>query len=256
MGYGNKSHTTTVANAPASAALAQAITSARKGRTAALREQVSGRLDRRRISRVGFGDTRVFTRRGAPAPDRIRVTILVDASSSMMSSWGRPRTAEPDYRSHAAIAAQTCRDLAGATESLPWVEADVVAFTTGGPGVVLFPLWKTGEPTSDIDAYGEVKMGGTEEGYALAYAFDEMVERLTGREQGLVIIISDGAPTEPAHVKSVIKTMAARNVPTVSVALVDNAIQPQMYGRDNVVVHSGTSRALARGMAKVIGRVL
>jgi hypothetical protein len=256
----------TIARPTAHAALAQAITNSRKGRSAPLREQQSGKLDRRRLARVGVGDTRVFIRRGAPAPDKVRVTILVDASGSMNASNARrvynaelgryEWPADVDHRSLAQIAAQTCRDLAGATDLLPWVTADVVAFTTGGPGVILFPLWQTGEPTSDIDAYGKVPMAGTEEGYAIAFAQDELQEHLKGREQGLIIIISDGAPGEPKHVRSVVDSCAKNSIPVVSVALVDNAIQRAMYGRDNVVVFDSNVRKLARDMARVIGRVL
>ena len=153
----------------AAAALANAMHTSRKGKCAPLREQRSGRLDRGRLARVGVGDTRVFIKKGAPQPDKVRVTILVDASSSM--------TSPIDYRSYdrkaaATVAAQTSRDLADATEMLPWVTADVVAFTTSG-NVDLYPLWKSGDPTSDIDSYYNISMGGTEEGWSSWYGLRE-----------------------------------------------------------------------------------
>jgi len=236
----------------AAAALAGAMHTARKGKTAPLREQRQGRLDRRRLARVGVGYVRVFIRKGAPAPDKVRVTILVDASSSMQGPI--------DYKaaervSAARVAAQTCRDLADATDMLPWVTADVVAFTSHGD-VDLYPLWKTGDPTSDIDSYYHIPMSGTEEGYALAFALDELRERLQGREQGLIIMVSDGGPAEPKHVAAVVQMCRDNHVPVVSVALNRSARQVEMYGRDNVVMYHDNVRVLAKDMARVIGRVI
>jgi len=241
-------------NAQAEAALSQAITISRHGRSAPLRQQRSGRLDRRSLAKVGVADPRVFIRKSAPGPDRIRVTILLDASGSMsMRDWSpggdRSRTLQE-------LAAQTGRNLAGATERLPWVTADLMAFTNGSPGVLVFPIWASGDPLGDVDSYFRVPRGGTEEGYAIAYALDEIIEKRQPREQGLIIIVSDGAPSEPRHVKSVVETARAHGVPVVSVALVPSAHQPTMYGRENVVDYSKSSRKLARDMARVIGRVL
>ena len=183
----------------------------------------------------------------------MRVSILIDASGSMQGATVRPGPPDANGRrtyvwvpSNASTCAQTARDLAMATDLLPWVKADVSAFTTGNGNVVVFPLWKIGDDTANIDAYGLIPMNGTEEGYAIAFAKDEMQERIAGREQGLIIIISDGAPSEPAHVKWVVEECRNVNIPVVSVALVDNAAQPAMYGRENVVKYDGNARVLAR----------
>ena len=191
---------TTTQNIPAAQALAGAMTSARRGKGMPTRDQRTGKLDRRRLARVGTGDLRIFSRRLDPAPQRIRATILIDASASM--SGGDDRSA-----------AQVCRNLADATELLPWVTADVMGFTTGGDGVVVFPVWQTGEPTKLIDDYSKIPMSGTEEGYAIAFALDEMKERITPNEQGLIIIISDGGPSEPDHVKAVRANVLGRAGP-------------------------------------------
>jgi uncharacterized protein with von Willebrand factor type A (vWA) domain len=226
------------------------MTVARKGKGAPLREQRAGRVDRRSLAKVACGDIRVFTRNTAPAPNKVRVTILVDASGSMDS---------PDWDTGGeyltTIAAQTCRDLGGATEMLDWVTADVVAFTSH-VDCDLYPLWKSGESLANIDHYFNISMSGTEEGYAIAFALDEMLERIQSREQGLIIIISDGAPSEPKHVKSVVAMAAQHHIPVVSVALTKSAVQDEMYGIDNVVKYNANTRVLARDMARVIGRVI
>jgi Mg-chelatase subunit ChlD len=242
----------------AQAALAGALTLARKGKQAPLKDQREGRIDPRRITRAAVADNRIFVRKGAPAPDKIRVTILVDASGSMDSAI-RTKNAQGGWdwgATYAATCCQIARDLAGASDLLPWVTADISAFTTGHGDVVIFPMWKTGQKPEEIDAYGLIPMGGTEEGYAIAFAQDEMLEHLKGREQGLIIIISDGAPSEPAHVKSVVAQAKKNKIPVVSVALVASAHQPLMYGKDNVIDFDGNVKRLARRMAQVIGRVI
>jgi hypothetical protein len=158
------------------------------------------------------------------------------------------------YVSHAC--AQIARDLAGAMEMLPWVKGDITGFTTGGGEVRVYPVWKSGQPTSNVEAYNSIPKSGTEEGYALAFARDEMLERLVGREQGLIIIISDGAPSEPGHVKAVVEQCRKDRIPVVSVSLVASAHQPLMYGKENVVDFDGNVRRLARDMARVMGRVI
>ena len=249
----NTSKVTTTNNRMAHQALAQAITNSRTGGNAPQRFQRHGRLDRRSLARVGVADSRVFIRKSAPAPDKVRVTILLDASASMKAPANGRYLYE--FTSRAQLAAQVGRDLAGATELLPWVTADVVAFTTY-QDVVLYPLWESGEDTATMDSYSNVRMAGTEEGYAIAYAYDELQERLQSREQGLIIIVSDGSPGERVHVKSVVDTCRKNGVPVVSVAITESAAQPVMYGKENVVKYDKNSLKLARDMAKVIGRVL
>lgn len=244
-------------NVKAEQALSAAIVTGRRSPGAPLREQQSGRIDRRRLSRVALADNRVFTAKRGQRPSKVRVTILVDASSSMRGLPSYTPEAMEVGLSTINIAAQTCRDLAGATDQLDWVTANAVAFTTGGAGVLMGPLWKTGEDHEQIEKrLNVIRMGGTEEGYALAMAADDLKEALQPGEQALVIILSDGGPSEPAHVKWVVERMAEDNIPVVSVALTQSAEQPLMYGKDNVVTYNNNPRALAKAMARVIGRVL
>ena len=254
----------TKADNVAAKALADAITTSRQGQGAAQTGMYAGTLDRRRLARVATGNLAVFQRPIAPRPNKVRVTILVDASVSMHHRLKRPGDYagfETGPRRYEA-AAQVARDLAEATDLLDWVTADMLAFTTGwsnaqqNDAVLCFPIWETGEQATEVDSLGNVPMGYTEEGYAIAMAWDEMRERLQGDEQGLVIIISDGAPGEGDHVRSVVADMERDGIPVVSVALVPSAAQPLMYGADNVVDFNGSTIALGYDMAKVIGGVL
>jgi hypothetical protein len=252
-------------DANAAAALSAAINSARRtGRGEPVVAQRSGVLDRQRLSRVATGDRRVFTRPLAPGPQRVRVTILVDASSSMCDPIDSPvenpigwANSPRRYR----VALQLMRDLADATTRLPWVRASMLGFTTAqtytsGDACTIYPLWETGQPSTDVNAYASIPMNGTEEGYALAIAGDLLKESLRKDEQPLIIIISDGSPSERRHVTSVVQTLKAQGIPVCSVALTKSAAQQVMYGTDNVVQWTGSSRALARGIAAFIGRVL
>lgn len=252
----------------AAKALADAITTSRQGIGAPEQGMYAGRLDTRRLARLAVKQTNVFTRPVGARPNRVRVTILIDASISMKKPTRITKdafgfeTVDRNSPTRYQVAAQVARDLANATDLLDWVTCDMLAFTTGvsearGSGAaVVFPIWETGEATTEVDTLGEVPMMYTEEGYALAMAHDEMRERLQGDEQGLVIIISDGAPGEGQHVTSVVREMADDNIPVVSIAVVKSAHQPMMYGADNVVDYNGSTVAMGYDMAKVIGGVL
>ena len=257
-------HVQTKGDPVAAKALADAIVTSRQGVGAPQTGRYTGRLDRNRLARFATGQTNIFTKPAAPRPNNVRVIILVDASSSMrigvkdpsaidMGGWG--------FSSRYTVAAQVARDLADATDLLPWVNASMFAYTTGyaphhGDAVTVFPIWETGEPTTEVDTLGNVPMGLTEEGYALAVARDLMNDARQADEQPLVIIVSDGAPGERGHVKTVVEDMAHDGIPVVSVAIVASAAQPLMYGAENVVEFNGSSIALGYDMARVIGGVL
>lgn len=244
----------------AAKALADAIVTSRQGIGAPQTGRYSGTLDRRRLARFAVGQTNIFQKPQAPRPNKVRVIILVDASTSMRIGV-RSGTYDWSDTSRYQTAAQVARDLADATDLLPWVTASMYAYTTGyarhsGEAVTVFPIWETGEPTTEVDSLGYVPMGLTEEGYALAVARDLMNDARQADEQPLVIIVSDGAPGEGTHVKSVVDDMAHDGIPVVSVAIVKSAAQPMMYGADNVVQFNGSSIALGYDMARAIGGVL
>lgn len=255
-------YVTTKSDPMAAKALADAIVTSRQGIGAPQTGRYSGTLDRRRLSRFATGQTNIFMKPQAPRPNRIRTIILVDASVSMRVNI---RDNGSGYRyggtSRYQAAATVARHLADATDMLPNVTASMFAYTTGstvrsGDAVTMFPIWETGEPTTEVDTLSHVPMGYTEEGYALAVAHDLMNEARSNDEQPLVIIISDGAPGERDHVKQVVDDMAADGIPTVSVALVPSASQPMMYGHDNVVEFNGSVIALGYDMAQAIGGVI
>lgn len=248
----------------ASAALASAIQTAKRGAKAPERFQRVGRLDRRALPRVQAGDCRVFKRPTGITKSRIRVSILVDASSSMNHGAMNHGAPTPRY----LIATQVARDLAGAIDRLPWVTGDMVAFTTGsvdgfdktpgGIATTLYPLWKSGQPRANVDRYAAIRRNGTDEGNALSFVVDDLIAERDATTAYLIIIVSDGDASRPTHVRAVVQSAAREGIPVVSVAVapLNHEAQVKMYGHGNVIDYDPNVKVMARYMARAIGRVL
>lgn len=227
-----------------SAALAAVISSSRKGQGAPERLCRSGRVDRSRLHRVSQGDTRVFIRRTAAAPQRVRAYVLLDASSSMAG------------RAFEAIRAGT--DLAGALEAIPWAQGKVYAHTEDMVGPFVVPLWKSGEDTAKVADYLNIPMTGTPEGFALAFVCDDLLEDLRPSEKGVVIVCADGGPNDMAQVKSVVDYYRRKGLRIVSISIaaaLRETTQRMMYGTD-VVPYDANASVFARNLGKVIGSSL
>lgn len=238
----------------AAKALAAAITSTRGAAGAPLREQRSGRLDRTKVARLALKDTRVFVRPAASAPKRLRVAILLDASGSMEGA-------------KALRCVQMARDLAEATEMLPNVTAEIWAHTTVKDdqhnSAHMSFLWQSGEPTEWVDRYHLIDMGGNLDGFAVLYVKDELAERIQPGEQGMVIVVSDGAPTYQSlgqpfdHFRQIRDAFKRLGWPLISVSVASQLrmeTQIGLYGQGNVVEYDPNISITARAIAKAIGR--
>ncbi len=225
-----------------SSALAEVMDSAKVGMGAPERFCRSGRLDRGRLHRVSQGDTRVFIRREASAPQSVRCYIVLDASGSMGGS-----------RSQFAV--QAGMDLAGAIEALPWAQGRVYAHTNDYRGTFVVPLWESGEPIDNVMDYMSIGKNGTPEGFALAFVCDDLLEDLHPSEKGLVIMVADGQPNDPGQVQSVVDYYRRKGLRVVSVSIASSlsgAMQRAMYG-DDVIEYDANVQTFARNIAKVIG---
>lgn len=230
------------------AALAAVINSARRGPGMPERGQRSGRVDRGRLARVATSDPRVFTRQSSPAPQKVRVHILIDSSGSMGGG--------PDSRR--AKAAQVGRDLAGAFDRLPWATARIYGFAEAGSSFVT-RIWETGESRSKVDRFLLSPSGGTPLGYCVAYVADDLLEERHPSEKGVVIVISDGSPSYDGgitHVRSVVDYYRQRGLRVVSVAMASlGEAQQRMFGRD-ALAYEANMAIFARNMARVVGSSL
>jgi len=233
----------------AHAALAAVIMSARKGAGAPETHQRSGRVDRSRLSRVATGDSRVFVKNTNPAPQKVRVHIVIDASGSMGGGNGF------DRRSNAA---QVGRDLAGALDRLPWATARVYGFAEDDINFVA-RIWQSGEKRDRIDDYLRMPSGGTPLGYCVAYVADDLLDEKMPNEKGVVIVISDGNGSYSGgnqHTKGVVDYYRKQGLRVVSVAMASlGEAQRQMFGSD-AIEYEPDMRKFARNLAKVIGSSL
>ncbi len=233
----------------AGAAIAAAISAARRGRQAPERGCRSGRLDRGRLARVVQGNQRVFIKDQAASPQRVRAYILLDASASMSGTKTRNT-------------GQLARDLAVAFDSISWLDAKVYAHTTDGVGPYVTPLWAKGEDRALVEGYFSIPQSGNWDGYAIAFVADDLIEDTKRGEKQLLVVISDGEPYGPpdyregfSHTKTTVEFYRQRGVRVVSVSI-DGALgaekQRQLYG-DDVVEYDPNPAALARNLARVIG---
>lgn len=241
--------------------LAAVMSSARKGPGAPEYAQRNGRIDRRRVGRLAYGEGRVFSRPDAAAPRRVLAHILIDASGSMVSGENKPNV---------EVAAQVGRNLANAIESLPWARGVMAAHTTARiysvetgayehNGPVYVPLWKSGEPTEYVDDVLTIDHAGNEDGFAVGFACEDILSDLKRDEKGLLIVLSDGAPAYGGgedHVREVVDFYRKKGIRIVSVAIgTDYGIEAQhsMYGSSDVVEYNDNVSAFAQSLARVIG---
>jgi hypothetical protein len=236
--------------------LAAVINSARKGPGMPERMVRSGRIDRSRLARVSQGDTRVFVNRGAPAPQRVRVHLLVDCSGSMLSVGGR-NGSTPLIQ----LAAQAARDLGAAIDLIPWAAGRVYGHTTDDHGVYVARIWEKGEDRSYFDNLMRLGLSGNEDGYAIAYVADDLLEEKTSNERGVVLVISDGYPAYQngyGHTQHVVEYYRRKGLRVVAVSIAPAASGDRfakLYGGD-VVNYDPNTSVFARSLARVIGSSL
>lgn len=138
-----------------------------------------GRLDDGKVWRLAdSGDDRLFTRRGAPKTQRLRVYVMVDMSGSMK---GTPEDSPPPYlqargMSYALAEASTTADTLH-LEIFGWDDRVFNAYTPG----------------DDPASVASMRPGGaTSDARALRWAIDKMVEEKSTEEHGLILMLSDG----------------------------------------------------------------
>lgn len=238
-----------------SRALASAITSARTGAPVLDTGHRSGSLDRTRLARLGTGDTRVFKSPAAPGPQRIRVAVVLDGSSSMLAQMA---VGGGSLETRSTVTAQIGVDLAGAFDSLPFIDAALYVHNVNLSAPTVTLLWQKGEPVAYAADYARIHLDGNWDNFAIRFVADDLVEASKGNERLLIVMVSDGSPGDRDSVRQAVADAARQNVQVLSVSVApDLGINDQryMYG-DHVVEFVPEPTALARLIAQGIGRAL
>jgi hypothetical protein len=231
--------------------LASAITSERTGAPVLDTGHRSGTLDRTRLARLGTGDLRVFKSPSAPGPQRIRVAVVLDGSSSMLAQL-------PNGQSRSTATAQIGVDLAGAFDSLPFIDAALYVHNVNLSAPTVTTLWQKGEPVAYAADYARIHLDGNWDDYAIRFVTDDLIEARTGNERLLIVMVSDGRPSSTEDVARAVASAKRAGVGVLSVSVApDLGIEDQrrMYGA-NVVEFVPEPMTLARLIAQGIGRAL
>lgn len=144
----------------------------------------SGAVDEEQLWRAGLGDNRVFERESTPEETYASVTMLVDASGSMIGP-GLERAQEL-----ANVMLACLRTQRG-------VRARVRAHTTTntGDGCAIFRIWEPGDPDTRLGLInGGIPHGSNWDGFAIDWCAKELADNSLPGESKLLIVLSDGLP--------------------------------------------------------------
>ena len=143
--------------------------------------QKKGRLDTKRLWRVGLNDTHVFKKKNVTEKSDYSVEILIDASGSM---WDRLK-----YKN--ALGTAIC--IEAALTGLEGVEVKTVAFNfTNGTRMVVLKDFNDKESKTPYAYETDITTGSNRDGFAIRVALNDLKKR--NSKNKLLVIISDGMP--------------------------------------------------------------
>lgn len=195
----------------------------------------SGRkIDGKRLTRLETGSTRVFIKREEHHRPDTAVHVLLDTSGSMSSRQ--------------AVANQATVSLALAASTIPKVDIAVSMFP--GVGGAVSPMVHRGQPVRpNIGRFAVRSSGGTPLADAMLYATRELVA--SHRERKVLIIITDGQPSNPAAV-SYLNRLIAPEVDTYAIGIGTDAVR-QFFAQWSVI---SDVRQLQNALFQIAGRFL
>lgn len=144
----------------------------------------SGAVDEEQLWRAGLGDNRVFERETTPEETYASVTMLVDASGSMIGD-GIERA-----QNLANVMLACLRTQRG-------VRARVRAHSTtyDGQGCAIYRIWEQGDPDTRLGIInGGIRHGSNFDGFAIDWCAKELADNSMPGESKLLIVLSDGLP--------------------------------------------------------------
>jgi hypothetical protein len=199
----------------------------------------SGFVDDEQLWRVGVGDTRVFERDATPEDTYTSVTMLVDASGSMIGSG-------------LAIAQDLSNVMLACLRTQRGARARVRAHTTGanetGQTCQVFRIWEPGDPDTRLGLLQNgIAHSSNFDGFAIDWCARELFDNSLPGESMLLIVLSDGLPAgtvtrdgkyvhyggEPAmdHMMEVSVGWGRKGVHIVQIAIDPEGVRPEDQAR-------------------------
>jgi hypothetical protein len=195
----------------------------------------SGRLDDRRIFRLADKkDDRVFTRRGAPKTQHLRVYLMVDTSGSMS---GRP-----------------IHQVRGVAKSLIEASfgADKLTLEVYGWNAGVNPVWSAGMDPDEVERLNAG--GGTDDASALLFAVERMQQELRQDEHGLILMMSDGQGQGNQALKVHVDKARTLGMSVFGITMAEDNDQTGAYGENGWVKWQGSVAATAQPLAEIISQ--
>ena len=174
------------------------------------------RMDSKRLSRLGMGDSRVFLRMDAHKAPNTAVHILIDRSPSMsaiVATEGRPVGRRIDMAWEATLA------LAMALEGIQGVNVGITAFPgEDGEGLSVYGVLPHGSTIRNrIGAFGGDLDGSTPLAEALCYAGAQLVQQREKRK--LLLVLTDGIPDDLDTARYILSRCRASNIEVTGIGL-------------------------------------
>lgn len=185
------------------------------------RNEESGRLDRKALTRLSAGATTVFARRTTKVADKSAVTVLVDCSGSMIN----------EMRTAASVTIQLAKLLEQAR-----VSVRVIGFTGSDPDqgeafdndtgtheqiLIIVPFKERGETLrAAAPKMGGIKdcaSSGTPDYAALMHGIEEIATQPESRK--VLFFLTDAGSYEPTHIQQVQKFADRMGVTVIAIGI-------------------------------------
>ena len=192
-----------------------------------------GRLDERKVWRLGTNDDRVFTRRGAAKTQRIRLYVMVDVSGSM----GGTPIVQARGVAHALTEAS--------------VGADTMHLEVFGWDTEVYNAYRQGDDPLSVTCLQS--RGGTDDAGAVRWASRKMQGELSNDEQGVIIMLSDGCGQGSRLLKHEVEDARKAGIVVYGMAI-GNVNLSDGYGSEAWTPFKGSVAASAQPLAELIAK--
>jgi cobalamin biosynthesis protein CobT len=147
----------------------------------------TGMVDEEELWRVGVGDTRVFERQTQPEQTFTSVTMLVDASGSMVGEG-------LDKAQELANVMMACLRTQKGVRTRVRAHTTGHDYTAGGSSCKIYRIWEPGDPDTRIGLISAIPHGSNYDGFAIDWCAQELDRDSLPGESKLLLVLSDGLP--------------------------------------------------------------